>query len=388
MVGMFASYYLLKDGHTVSLVDKVEKSETSRLWNPGFIVPSFAGAPLIGMSTILAPYVGREGPVYISPCEALRNIGWYNMASKKALTGYEEAVMSLGKESLIQYLDFFKNESLDPDVKRGVAGFYLNRQDAEMAATASKARFLDETEASEMGFKEVAGGIFLEDEIGINPTKLFDGLRTKLGELGTKFIFGEEAELKPDQGRIKSISVEGGQVIKGDSFVLATGSWSNKICKSIGYDPHVLPARGLVTVFETQGEKIISAPSILEDTGIAVTQHDENTLRLTGFFEMVNFKKDYTQSRKKWLYDNARKHIIKYDKLKLVSEGVGYRPCTPDQLPVIGKIPHYENLYIAAGHCRLGITLSPGSANMIRTMINGTPIADESWRAFDPARFT
>ena len=99
-MGMFTAYYLLKDGHAVTLVDEVETAETS-VWNAGFIVPSFAGAPLIGMSTILAPYVGNlPRSVYISLMEVLRNLKWYNIASKKALKGYEDAVMSLGKESL------------------------------------------------------------------------------------------------------------------------------------------------------------------------------------------------------------------------------------------------------------------------------------------------
>ena len=386
MVGMFTSYYLLKDGHKVTLIDKKEKSETS-VWNAGFIVPSFAGAPLIGISTILAPYVGGQGPVYISPREVLGNIRWYNIASKKALKGYEAAVMSLGRESLAHYEEFFKKESIEPDIKRGVAGIYLNRQDAEKAATTSKARFFDQAEASEMGFQEVGGGVFFDDELSINPAKLFDALRRKLGELGANIILGKEARVKPDERQIESVSLESGQPVTGDIFVVATGSWSRKICKNIGYDPRVLPARGLVTMFETNGEKIINAPAIFEDTGIAVAQHDQNTLRLTGFFEMVNFKNTYTESRKEWLHNNARKHLIRYNKLRYVTEGVGFRPCTPDQLPVIGKVPNYENLYIATGLCRLGVTLAPGTANMIRSMINGTGIVNENWASFDPARF-
>jgi len=386
VVGMFTAYYLIKDGHVVTLIDKEETYGTSA-WNAGFIVPSFAGAPLIGMSTILRPYIGRQGPVYISPLEVLRNVGWYNIASKEALTGYEDAVMSLGRESLTQYRDFFNRESIEPDVKKGVAGIYLKRQDAEQAAAGSKARFFDQDEASEMGFKEVGGGVFFDDELSINPTNLFGELRKILTELGAKFIFGKEAQLRPDHSKIRSVSIDDGQAISGEYYVLATGSWSRKICRNIGYDPHILPGRGLVALFETNGEKIIRAPAIFEDTGIAVTQHNERTLRLTGFFDMVNFKKAYSESRKDWLYRNARKHLIKYDKLKLVTEGVGYRPCTPDQLPVIGKVPNYENLYIAAGHCRLGITLAPGTANMIRSMINGTRVVNESWASFDPARF-
>ena len=386
VMGMFTGYYLLKDGHSVTLIDKEERAETS-VWNAGFIVPSFAGAPLIGMSTILAPYVGRQGPVYISPFQVLRNVGWYNIASKKALKGYEDAVMSLGRESLSHYREFFKAESIEPDVKVGVAEIYLNRRDAEKAATLPNARFFDSTEALEMGFREVGGGVYFDDELCINPTKLFGELRKILIDDGANMILGKEAQLNPDGVRVKSVSLDDGQEIAGDCFVLATGSWSREVCGRIGYDPHILHARGFVTIFETNGEKIIGVPAIFEDTGVAVTQHNENTLRLTGFFEMVNFNKSYSESRKEWLYSTARKHITRYDKLKPVAEGVGYRPCTPDQLPVIGKVPKYENLYIAAGHCRLGLTLAPGTANMVRSMINGKKITNEYWASFDPARF-
>jgi len=386
VMGMFTAYYLLKDGHAVTVVDKEQKSETS-VWNAGFIVPSFAGSPLIGMSTILAPYVGRTGPIYISPFEILRNIGWYNIASKKALTGYEDAVMSLGKESLALYQDFFKEESIATDLKKGVAGIYLKRHDAEKAATVSKARFFDQAEASEMGFKDVGGGVFFDDELAINPTKLFGELRRVLAERGAKMMLGKEARLKPNSSRIESMSTGDEHPITAEQYVLATGSWSREICSNIGYDPHILPARGFTTVYETNGEEIISAPSILEDTGIALSQHNENTFRLTGFFDMVNFKKTYDTSRKGWLYENARKHLMKYDKLKPVAEGVGYRPCTPDQLPVIGRVPKYDNLYIAAGHCRLGVTLAPGTANIIRAMIGGKETPNKNLPSFDPARF-
>jgi len=385
VMGMFTAYYLLKDGHAVTLVDRVATAETS-VWNAGFIVPSFAGAPLIGMSTILAPYFGRQGPVYISLLEVLRNLNWYNIASKKALKGYEDAVISLGKESLALYGDFFKSESIEPDLKQGVAGVFINREDAEKAATTSKARLFDHAEAYEMGFKDVGGGLFFENELAINPTKLFGELRSRLSELGAKILLGKEGQLKPDRGKISSISIDGQETV-GDYYVLTTGSWSREICKSIGYDPHILPARGLVTLFETGGEKIISTPTILEDYGIAVTQHNETTLRLTGFFEMVNFRKTFADSRKEWLLSTTKKHLIKYDKLKYVGEGVGYRPCTPDQLPVIGLVPNYGNLYIAAGHCRLGLTLAAGTANMIRSMINGAKIVNEYWNRFDPSRF-
>jgi len=385
VTGMFTTYYLLKDGHAVTLIDRAALAQTS-IFNAGFITPSFAAAPTIGMSTILLACLGRRGPVYISPLEVLRNIRWFRIASKKGLRGYEDVVMSLGRESLALYEDFFKSESVETELVRGVMGIHLSEDDARKAAAISNGRFVDKAEAHQMGFKNVGGGVFFADELCVNPAKLFSELRRKLTELGAEIIIGKEAELELNQDRIVSIRTDR-QKIAGDCYVVTAGSWSREICKHTGYDPQILPGRGLTISFETGGERIVDVPAILEDYGIAVTQNCETTLRLTGFFEMVNFKGHFGSSRKRWLLDVAKNHLVGYDKLRYANEGVGYRPCTPDQMPVIGMVPNFRNLYIASGHCRLGLTLAPASGRIIRGMITGTAVAGKLWNYFDPARF-
>ena len=47
----------------------------------------------------------------------------------------------------------------------------------------------------------------------------------------------------------------------------------------------------------------------------------------------------------------------------------GLRPGSADGLPFIGPAPGIENLYIAAGHFRAGIQLSPGTALLLKEMI-------------------
>ena len=37
----------------------------------------------------------------------------------------------------------------------------------------------------------------------------------------------------------------------------------------------------------------------------------------------------------------------------------GLRPCSPDGLPYIGRLSHYDNLIISAGHGKIGISLAP-----------------------------
>lgn len=53
----------------------------------------------------------------------------------------------------------------------------------------------------------------------------------------------------------------------------------------------------------------------------------------------------------------------------------GFRAATPDKLPLIGRAPGYERLYVASGHEGLGITTSLGTAKLLVDEILGRPSA-------------
>jgi glycine oxidase len=47
----------------------------------------------------------------------------------------------------------------------------------------------------------------------------------------------------------------------------------------------------------------------------------------------------------------------------------GLRPGTADRVPYLGAAPGYENLFVAAGHFRSGLQMSPGTARLLRQAI-------------------
>ena len=57
--------------------------------------------------------------------------------------------------------------------------------------------------------------------------------------------------------------------------------------------------------------------------------------------------------------------------LSTVRVWTGFRPATPDNLPYIGKITGYENVYAACGHEGLGITTSLATADLLTSAILG-----------------
>jgi glycine oxidase len=49
----------------------------------------------------------------------------------------------------------------------------------------------------------------------------------------------------------------------------------------------------------------------------------------------------------------------------------GLRPGTPDGKPYLGAVPGNDNLFIAAGHFRAGIQLSPATGLVMKQLILG-----------------
>jgi D-amino-acid dehydrogenase len=55
----------------------------------------------------------------------------------------------------------------------------------------------------------------------------------------------------------------------------------------------------------------------------------------------------------------------------------GYRPCSADGLPFIGKIKRYDNVVVATGHSMLGLSLGAGTGLLVSELVNGqTPSID------------
>ena len=51
------------------------------------------------------------------------------------------------------------------------------------------------------------------------------------------------------------------------------------------------------------------------------------------------------------------------------------RPTTPDGMPIIGCSSKYENLILATGHAMLGLSLGPGTGQIVAEIANGKPTA-------------
>jgi glycine/D-amino acid oxidase-like deaminating enzyme len=386
VTGLFAAYYLRKESHDVMLIERDEVVKEASVYNAGLLTPSFAPTPQLGLGMLLSATLTRRGALYFSLGQVVRNPSWYWTSLRKGLTGFEEKTIKFGNASLELYREFFKEENFSPDIVPGVLGLYARAEDAKNFAEKYGGKFVPKGEIDELGLRGLDGGVELPGEISINPRKLVAELYERISKLGVNIIRGKEAALERD-GRKAVVAIDGKR-LDSDRIVVTAGSWTRPLCAKLSYDAKILPASGLAMIFDTGGKVLAKRPLLLEDYGVAIAQHNETTLRVTSFFEMIGFKKEFSASRRKWLYDVTARHVTDLSRLKVIDEGIGFRPCTPDQFPLVGPIPGYDNAFVASGNCRLGVTLAPATAFMISAMINGIEYLDELRPSLSPARFT
>jgi len=388
ITGLFAAYYLRRDSHDVTLLDRDQSPREASIYNGGLLTPSFAPTPTLGLGSLILSALTPRGALYFSLRQVVSHASWYSLSLRQGLSGFEDRTIRLGKASLELYKNYFREENIDPDVKLGVLGLYKREDEAKKFAERFGAKFVAAAEIQRIGLKELEGGVDLESELAVNPPILVEQLKKKVLSMGVRLVAGREVELERASENSVRMRIESQETDSFDKIIISAGAWTAPLCQKLGYDPKILPASGLAMIFNTKGKQILSRAILLEDYGISMSQHDESTLRVTSFFQMVGFRKNYGPSRKKWLYDIIRKHVTDLSQLELLDEGIGFRPCTPDQFPVIGQIPGVKNLYIVSGNCRLGVTLAPVSAYILKSILSGESYFDDLRANLDPSRFS
>lgn len=91
-----------------------------------------------------------------------------------------------------------------------------------------------------------------------------------------------------------------------------------------------------------------------------------------------------------WMLARMLKRATEYmpdlAQLNAIRAWTGFRAASPDGLPLVGRHPHHQGLWLAVGHEGLGVTTAPASADLLcAQLFNETPPL--AAHAYLPARF-
>ena len=167
----------------------------------------------------------------------------------------------------------------------------------------------------------------------------------------------------------------GAQRIEADHFVVATGARAPLLGRELGFRVPIQPAKGYsITMSRPAG--MPRHPMIFVDTHVAITPM-ESGYRIGSTMEFVGYDTSIHPRRLGLLRLAAEEHLRDPFGEELQEEWYGWRPMTWDGKPIIGRSPALENVWIAAGHGMLGLSMAAGTGKLIADLVAGAePLID------------
>ncbi len=215
---------------------------------------------------------------------------------------------------------------------------------------------------------ELQSAIYVPDEVQIRNPQHLAALRSACLRRDVQFTEAEVSGVSTDHARaITQLETEKGP-IRGDVFCFTAGSWTAQLCQTFGTRIELLPIRGQMLLF-----KLPQPPFkciINEGTRYLVPRRDGHVLA-GSTEEEVGFDFSTTEEARRDLFSLAHSCCRQLNEQSLIRQWSGLRPAAFDGMPYIGPLPGLENGFVAAGHFRSGLFLSPGTAQLMSDLIQG-----------------
>ena len=387
IIGLCSAYYLQKEGHKVTVIDKSDYSSGASYVNAGYITPSHIvplSAP--GMITKGIKWMfNSSSPFYVKPRLDKDFLQW-SWAFKKSATA-KKVSQSI---PIIKDINVFSRE-LYQDMKasndfdfhhqhKGLLMYYQTEKAGEEEwQTGQKAKTLglqvENLTKGEVKNIEphidlnIKGAVYYHSDAHMTPNSFMQELRQYLVQKGVQILANEEVvDLKISLGKIKSVHTKT-HTLKADEFVLATGSWSQNFAKKVGVNIPIQAGKGYS--IDVHQQTNITIPAILMEAKVAVTPMQGFT-RFAGTMEIGGINHDINPKRVRAIAKAGESYYknLKINQTATQNAKCGLRPCSPDGLPYIGKSIHCINLTIATGHAMMGWSLGPVTGKLVSEIIS------------------
>lgn len=404
IVGLSSAYYLRKQGHQVTILDKGEVTDSCSFGNAGMIVPSHF-VPLASPGMVrqgIRWMFNSKSPFYVRPSADLSLISWGLKFLKSANSGHvSRSAVPLRDLSLLskQLFETLASEpGFDFELKnKGILAFYKTEQVAEEEAhLARKAKEL----GLDMGVLNAAECQLLQPELQLDvlgavhyrcdghlyPPKLMEALVHYLEHNGVNIVRRSEVSRIEQNGTKITKVFTGEKVWEADHYVLASGSWSPAIAKMMDIRVPLMPGKGY-SFMEKEPEQRMTIPALLCEARVAITPMN-GSIRYSGTMELDKINNRVNMQRVKGIVEAVPKYFTNLHPQLPAAEQVwfGFRPSSPDGLPYIGHSAKLKNLVIATGHGMMGLSLGPATGALVSQLISGQKTEIEI-SAFSPSRF-
>ena len=155
-----------------------------------------------------------------------------------------------------------------------------------------------------------------------------------------------------------------------DAVLVAAGAWSKQFASQIGDKVCLDTERGYHISLQSTGADLLQRPVCFPEHHCVLSpMHDG--ISIVSIDELAGLEAPPDYRRIRVLLPFARRVLPGVADQAVQREWMGFRPSTPDSLPVIGRSPRCKNVFYAFGHGHLGLTLSAITAQWITNLVSG-----------------
>jgi D-amino-acid dehydrogenase len=294
-----------------------------------------------------------------------------------------QAIQVLLQSSRALYDELMANEPFDCEWQpRGLLfpfrtreGLEHHDQTAELLRTSfgmSMTRFAgDEVRDLEPALKPgLAGGWHYPGDAHLRPDKLMSSWRRVLERLSV--TIRDDCEVKGFvRDGVRAVRVTtSDEEIAADAFVVAAGALTPWLNRELGCKIPIQPGKGY-SITMRRPPKCPTLPLLCEEDRVAVTPMLSG-YRLGSTMEFAGYDATLNRRRLALLTAGAAHYFDEPIIEPIEEEWFGWRPMTPDSVPIIDRSPIMDNVLIAAGHNMLGVSMSPATGKLVAELLTGT----------------
>jgi len=389
LIGVCSAYELARRGAAVTLLEKGEIGDGASYGNAGAATPGHLpinkpGRVQQAMRSLFDPL----SPLYVAPRWDPALLKWFDLfrqsCSETQLLRSMDVLGPLGLTSRALLGEWIEGEEIDCDFRPvGYAEVFLTAKglaDAEREAEmVSRYGFRPERldgarlREREPAFRdEVQGGIYFPEAATLNPRRFAQGLAAAAARRGaTMRGKADVAGVVVERGRVGGVRLRSGERLEADRVVLAAGSYSAPLLEGLPLSLPLQPAKGYHIDRDPArgGSPALQLPCLLAERGVFCTPMG-SFVRFAGTLEFSGMNHELRRNRLEQLGRAASLYLHGLDAYAPnLSEWCGLRPCLPDGLPAVGPVPGVEGLVLATGHAMMGLTLGPGTGQLVAELV-------------------
>ena len=381
IVGCAAAYYLANEGARVTVIERNRAASGASGYAFGLL------NPLTG--------TGIPGPM--------------QPLAEAAFGIHRELALDLdrraGEEDIQSRMVPHLELNVGPD-EENVLRKQMDRWDGSEGFSA---RWLEPRELIELeprfdpGIREA---VLLQDVVLLDSRRLTRAVWQAARERGAEHVTGEVMGLKSEGDRPSGVVV-GDKEIDCDAVVVALGPWSGVASPWLGMNVPVKPLKGQMLHLEgltprleyhVHGEGHLSFDPAEDQSnspregdrtgpGCVFAQKADGLLWVGATEEDLGFDLDTTTEAMDGLMEQATRLMPSIGEQRVVAQTACLRPITPDRMPIVGRVPGWDGVYLATGAEKKGILIGPAmgraAADLVVRGTTSIPIA-----AFGMGRFS